>query len=215
LNSTGRDNVAMMGRPWRAGPVKSRRGPPLDELTVPGGRGPGVSESSAADWLAMRASQVRSRHRRRTRMANPSLPWTLQTVRAIRTASSPANPTPRAQRRASDLPDPKRGSSDRWRPSQQARDHPSPNHRKLNLRTLALPSPSPRIPTLSTWRQGEEVRSPPARATPIPPSPPPIQRSQVRVAPTRASRSHPHRTPRWTLLLRHHPWRRLRSSAGR
>jgi hypothetical protein len=30
-----------------------------------------------------------------------------------------------------------------------------------------------------------------------------------------ASRNHPRRTPRWTLLLRHHPWRRLRSSAER
>ncbi len=109
----------------------------------------------------------------------------------------------------------KRGSSNRWRPSQQARDHPSPDHRKLNLRTLALPSPSQGTPTLSTWRQGGGARSPPARAIPIPPSSPPIRRSQARAAPTRVSRSHPRRTPRWTLLLRRHPWRRLRSSAGR
>ncbi|MFN9906173.1 MAG: hypothetical protein ACK56F_08630, partial [bacterium] len=37
------------GRPWRAGPVRFKRGPPLDELTVPGGRDPGVSKSSATD----------------------------------------------------------------------------------------------------------------------------------------------------------------------
>jgi hypothetical protein len=91
----------------------------------------------------------------------------------------------------------------------------SESSRKRNWRTPALPSPSQGIPTLSTWRRGEEARSPPARAIPIPPSPAPIQKIQVRVAPTRVSRSHPHRTPRQTLLLRRHPWRRPRSSAER
>jgi hypothetical protein len=74
-----------------------------------------VSESSAADWLAMRASQAGSRRRLRIRMANPSLPRTLQTARATQTASSPAILTRRARRRASDLPDPKWGSSGHWR----------------------------------------------------------------------------------------------------
>jgi hypothetical protein len=40
-SSTGRDSVIMMGR-------LSRRGPLLGELTVPGGKDPGVSRSSAA-----------------------------------------------------------------------------------------------------------------------------------------------------------------------
>jgi hypothetical protein len=71
--------------------------------------------------------------------------------------------------------------------------------------SIALLSPSQGAPTLSTWRQGEGVRSPLARAIPTPPSSPPIQRSQVRVAQTRALQSHLHRTPRWTLLLRRHP----------
>ncbi len=61
----------------------------------------------------------------------------------------------------------------------------------------------------------EEAHSLPAQATPIPTRPPPIQRSQTQAVPTQVSRSHPHRTPRQTLLLRHHLWRRLRSSAGR
>jgi hypothetical protein len=117
-NSTGRDNATMMGRPWRAGPVRFRRRPPLDELTVPGGRGPGVSKSSAADRLAVQASQAGSRRQWRIRMAVPSFPQALQTSRAIRTASSPATLTPRAQRGTSGLQELKRGSSDRWRPDQ-------------------------------------------------------------------------------------------------
>jgi hypothetical protein len=43
----GPHSVIMMGRPWRAGPVKFRRGPLPEELTVPGGEDPGVSKSSA------------------------------------------------------------------------------------------------------------------------------------------------------------------------
>jgi hypothetical protein len=35
------------GRPWRVGPVRFKHGPPLGELTGPGGRNPGASRGSA------------------------------------------------------------------------------------------------------------------------------------------------------------------------
>ncbi|MFN9906172.1 MAG: hypothetical protein ACK56F_08625, partial [bacterium] len=63
----------------------------------------------------MLANQAETRRRQRIRKAVPSFPRALQMARAIRTASSPATLTPRTQRRTSDLPDLKRGSSDRWR----------------------------------------------------------------------------------------------------
>jgi hypothetical protein len=61
LSSTGRNNVTMIDRLWRVGPVKFRRGPLPDELTVPGGRDPDVSKSFAADWLAVQANQAGTR----------------------------------------------------------------------------------------------------------------------------------------------------------
>ncbi len=139
----------------------------------------------------------------------------LQVARVTRTALSPVTPAPRTLRRTPSLQKPSQGSSDHWRPDQRALSRPSPSHRRLSLRTLTHPRPSQGSPTPSIWRQGEEVRSLPARATPIPPPLPPTKRSQTRAAPTQVLRSHTHRTQRRTLLLRHHLWRRLRSLAGR
>jgi hypothetical protein len=47
LSSTDRGNVTTRGRPWRVGPARFKHGPPLDELTGPGGRDPGASRGSA------------------------------------------------------------------------------------------------------------------------------------------------------------------------
>jgi hypothetical protein len=70
-------------------------------------------------------------------------------------------------------------------------------------------------PTPLTWDQGGGARSLLARVTPTPPPAPLTREDRIQVAPTRASPSRPHRTPRWILLPRHHPWRKRRNSAGR
>jgi hypothetical protein len=146
-SSTGRDSVDMMNRPRRAGPVKYRRGPLLGELTVPGGKDPDASRSSAAGCPAEQANQTGIQLRRRLRMAALSFHQAPQTVGATRTASSPATPAPRTLRRTRSLQEPSWGSSDRWRPDQRAPSRPGPSHRRL--RTLTHPKPSQGSPTPS------------------------------------------------------------------
>jgi hypothetical protein len=75
--------------------------------------------------------------------------------------------------------EPSQRSSDHGRPDQRALSRPSQSHQRLSLRTLSHPRPSHGSPTPSTWRQGKEVRSLPARATPILPPLPPIQRTRT------------------------------------
>ncbi len=100
------------GPPWRAGPVKYRRGPLLGELTVPGGKDPDASRSSAAGYPAEQANQTGIQRRRRLRMAALNFHQALQTARAKRTASSPVTPAPRTLRRTPSLQESSQGSSD-------------------------------------------------------------------------------------------------------
>ncbi len=111
-NSTGRGNAIMMGRPWKAGPVKYRRGPPLGGLIVPGGRDPGASKSYAAGYPAEQANQAGIQPRQRLRMAALSFHQALQTARATRTALSPVTPAPRTPRRTPSLQKPRQRGPD-------------------------------------------------------------------------------------------------------
>jgi hypothetical protein len=178
-------------------------------------RGPRRVKELCGGLPGVQASQTGIQRRRRLRMAALSFHQDLQTVRATRTASSPVTPAPRTLRRTPRLREPSQRSPVHWKPDRRAPCRPGPYHRKLSLRTLTHPRPSQGSLTPSTWRQGEEVHSLLARATPILPPLPLIQRTQTRAASTQVLRNHPRRTPRRTLLPRHHLWKRPRNLAGR
>jgi hypothetical protein len=110
LRFRGRGNVTTRGRPWRVGPVRFKHGPPLDEPIVPGGRDPGASRGSAMGRPTAQASRAGTWRQQEVRKASRSLPRTLRTVRATRTASSPATPTPLTRRKTLSHQGPRRGS---------------------------------------------------------------------------------------------------------